>query len=430
MKLPISDSRGRPVHLTYCTNIHPGETWPEVLEVVRSHVKAVKQRVSPHEPFGMGLRLSDRAVRTLIAAPDVLQDFRDELDREGLYVFTLNGFPYGPFHGQPVKETVYRPDWLEPERISYTQRLAGVLAALLPRDARGPGPALGLLEGSISTVPGSFRGRAAAHGAALATIAENLRMAAATLARIRADGGPTMGLALEPEPHCVLETTAEAVRFFEQHLYTEASVRAFQPLTGMSRVEAAEALHRHLGLCLDACHAAVEYEAPDETLALLKKSAIPVFKLQVSAGLRVPVPSARALAVLQEFADGVYLHQTVVSRGGALVRHLDLPDALAAAGAGDIGDEWRIHYHVPVFTNEFSEGFSRLEPTSAFLKELLTLFSREPLCPHVEVETYTWDVLPEALRGAPLDDAIARELAFTHNALVPGRIGEDAGGMP
>ncbi|MDX2020685.1 MAG: metabolite traffic protein EboE [Deltaproteobacteria bacterium] len=417
MKLQAQSVRGRPVHLTYCTNIHPGESWPEVFANVDSHVKAVKQRACPTQPMGVGLRLSHAATQALVAAPDELIKFRSYLEANELYVFTLNGFPYGPFHGQPVKEAVYRPDWLEPERVHYTQELAGVLAVLLPDRSTPWGNRIGPLDGSISTVPGCFRGRAAADGHAFATMAENLRVAAATLVGIRNDGGPTIGLALEPEPHCVFETTAEMVGFFERFLYSEKSALRFAELTGLDRVAAAEALRRHLGICLDACHAAVEYENPEETLTLLRQSGVPVFKVQISAGLRLPGPTPRALAALQPFVEGVYLHQTVVRRGEALVRHLDLPDALIAAGLGDIGDEWRIHFHVPVWSDRFSDSFTRFESTSDFLRELLALLAKEPITPHLEVETYTWDVLPAELRTFAIDEAIARELQWTLQAL-------------
>ena len=417
MKLQAQNVRGRPVHLTYCTNIHPAHTWTEVFAVVDTHVRAVKQLVSPHDPMGVGLRLSRAATQTLTTSPDELTKFREYLHNNDLYVFTLNGFPYGPFHGQPVKEAVYRPDWMEVERVHYTQELAGVLAALLPDPASPLGRKLGPLEGSVSTVPGCFRGRAAAEGRAFEMMANHLRMAVATLVSIAQDGGPTVGLALEPEPHCVFETTAEMIGFFDRFLYTEASAVRLGELTGIGKLEAAEALRRHLGICLDACHAAVEYETPQDTLALLRRSGVPVFKIQISAGLRLPAPTPRAVAALPAFAEDVYLHQTVVRRGATLVRHLDLPDALQAAALGDIGDEWRIHFHVPVFTHQLSGNLTRFEGTSEFLTELLALLANDPLSPHLEVETYTWDVLPAELRTSSVDEAIARELEWTLQAL-------------
>src|SRR5438132_878800 len=99
-------------HLTYCTNIHPGESWSEVRANLERHVVRVKERIAPRERFGIGLRLSAQAAREL-ASPPLMMAFRRWLDAHDLYVFTINAFPYGAFHGTRVKEDVYRPDWLE-----------------------------------------------------------------------------------------------------------------------------------------------------------------------------------------------------------------------------------------------------------------------------------------------------------------------------
>jgi sugar phosphate isomerase/epimerase len=390
-------------HLTYCTNIHPGETWDEVFANVATHVVAVKARVCPDRPFGVGLRLSGAAAASL-SRPATLEAFRGFLQAEGLYVFTINGFPHGTFHGTTVKELVYRPDWLEDERVSYSDQLALLLAELLP-----PDPAL---EGSVSTVPGAFRPRAAGEGA-VPRIAAALRRHARTLWQLRERTGRTIALALEPEPHCLLETTTDAVDFFAEHLFSRRSVAEFAAETGLGLPAAEQALRHHLGVCLDACHAAVEFEEPASALQRLAGAGIRIAKIQVSAGLRVVRPDAGSLAALARFADPVYLHQVVARRGDALRRHLDLPEALAAAGPQD--DEWRVHFHVPLF----QERLGPFHNTQPFLDQLLPAAARAGASPHFEVETYTWDVLPEEHRRQPVVDAIARELAWTLERLHP-----------
>jgi sugar phosphate isomerase/epimerase len=384
-------------HLTYCTNIHPGETWEDVERNVRSHVTAVKARISPERPFGVGLRLSAQAAGAL-ARPETLEAFADSLTASGLYVFTINGFPYGRFHGVPVKEQVYRPDWLEEDRLVYSDSLAKLLARLLPS---------GAIEGSVSTVPGCFRDRGTLDTAG-AAMADRLLRHAATLWRLRENQGTTVGLALEPEPECVLETIEDAVRFFKMHLLSMEAVRAFSSLTGLMPAHAEEALRRHLGLCLDACHAAVEFEDAGQALAHLHEAGIRVLKLQVSAGLRVLRPGPKMLAALARFAEDVYLHQVVIRRGATLTRTLDLPEALRNVDLHDPGDEWRIHFHVPIFREELGPFSS----TQAFVAELLERQARAPFTQHLEVETYTWDVLPEEFRQEPVVDAVARELRF------------------
>ena len=396
------------VHLTYCTNIHPGETWDEVAHTVRTYVPEVKARIAPGASFGVGLRLSGQAAGRL-AAPDALDAFREELDRLGLYVFTINGFPFGAFHGRPVKEEVYRPDWLEDKRLVYADTLATLLAGLMAGRATG--------EGSVSTVPGCFLGRAASSTDAPAAVAHNVLRHAVHLWRIREETGLTVGLALEPEPHCLLETTADAAAFFERHLFAPGAVAAFADRTGLSRAGAEEALRRHVGVCLDACHAAVQFEEPAEAVRRLHGAGIRILKIQVSAGLRLQRPDGAALAALESFAEPVYLHQVVVREGERLRRFLDLPEAIAAARAGMAGDEWRVHFHVPLF----QDALGLFQATQPFVAELLQLQARAPVTHHLEVETYTWDVLPEEHRRLPVVDAVARELAWTLGHL--GRAG-------
>jgi hypothetical protein len=393
-------------HLTYCTNIHRGETWPEVLAALERHLPAVKASFAPDRRLGVGLRLSALAAQALRDARAFAQ-LRGLLDAHDLYVFTINGFPYGPFHGVRVKEEVYQPDWQHEERLVYTDLLADLLADLLPDEPD--------LEGSVSTVPGTFKPLAQAPGVA-ERIADNMVRHAAHLFLLRARTGRTIALALEPEPYCLLETIDETVRFFEQHLFAGRAVERLANLCGVSRGDAEQALHRHLGVCYDVCHAAVEYEDPRGGLAQLRAAGIRVPKLQLSAALRIaPVDAARAER-LRAFDEPVYLHQVVERQGGALTRYLDLPQAFAALGDGAAANgprEWRVHFHVPIFLAEI-EHFST---TQDFLREILAIHREQPVSAHLEVETYSWDVLPEQDRQDDVATAIARELAWVRDRL-------------
>jgi sugar phosphate isomerase/epimerase len=367
-------------HLTYCTNIHPGESWPDVRKVLDTHVVEVKKRVSPNAPFGVGLRLSAHAAEAL-ASPAALEDLKALLAKHDLYVFTINGFPYGQFHGTRVKEKVYEPDWRADARVAYTDRLATLLAALLPDG----------VEGSVSTVPGGFS-KSVAGDAEKARVAEGLARHAAHLAALRDEAGKVVRLALEPEPWCMLETAADAVAFFERHLFSRAD---------------AELLREHVGVCFDACHSAVAFEDPKGALDSLKAAGIRIPKMQVTAALEAP--SATARAALKRFADEVYLHQVVERGGDELLRYLDLPDAMARGGAGT----WRVHFHVPVFM----EAFGALRSTQPHVRALLDLSRGGEVTQHFEVETYTWDVIPEADRPGSAVEAIARELSWVRELL-------------
>lgn len=386
-------------HLTYCTNVHAGESWAEVERILRSFVPEVKRRIAPREPFGVGLRLAGRAAAEL-ERPGSLEQAREALAASNLYVFTLNGFPYGEFHGARVKQKVYQPDWLEERRVAYTSTLARVLSLLLPEG----------VPGSISTVPGCFAARAAAPQASN-TIAQNVARVAAELVHFERVLGRQIALALEPEPACFLETTTQAIEFFERHLFSAETLQFFGRIVGLDEASAERALRRHVGVCLDACHASVEFEPPREALRRLQAAGISVPKIQVSAGLRVPDPDRAALDALRAFADDVYLHQTVVrDECGELTRFVDLDEALAHGVPGE-GTEWRVHFHVPVFE-------AKLLPFSSTQDELSELLRTAPeLASALEVETYTFDVLPAAYRTGSVTDDLARELEWTRAEL-------------
>ncbi len=394
---------GAGVHLTYCSNIHPGESWAEVRANLERHVLAVRDRLMPGGDFGVGLRLSARAAAEL-SDPDVLAEFRDFLARNRMYVFTINGFPYGNFHGTRVKEAVYLPDWRDPERLRYTDLLADLLANLLPDD-----PAI---EGSVSTVPGAFKPALDGPGD-VPLMVDHLLRHAAHLVRLRTRTGRLIALALEPEPHCFLETIDEVVAFFEGHLQGPAAACRVMELSGSDRATATRALHDHLGVCLDLCHAAVEFERPAECTRRLELSGIRVLKMQISAGLRLPTLDPDAIQALSRFDDAVYLHQVVQQGPGGLLRFADLSDAFASLQDSTANREWRVHFHVPIFLDQLGPFTS----TQAFVREMLAIHRASPVSAHLEVETYTWGVLPEPFRSGTVDEAVARELAWVRSEL-------------
>lgn len=383
--------------LGYCLNVHPTQTFAEVRVALLGPVREIKRRLCPDRPFGVGLRLSAEAAAETGVAAELAAIF----DGEGFAAFTMNGFPYGRFHGAPVKEAVYEPDWTTAERVAYSLSLAETMAALVP-----PGG-----FATISTVPGGYAPRVTGREAA---VADGLLQAVAGLVRLEQSTGRTVTLALEPEPWCLLDSTADAVAFFRAHLFTDAAARRLGALAGLTADEAAQALPRHLGICLDVCHMAVNFEEPEETLAALAAAGIPIHKVQLSAALRIARADAVARQRLNAFRDAVYLHQTVAraadgTANGTVRRFLDLPQALESPGGEN--EEWRVHFHVPVF----AEPEPPLGSTSGSLDRLLAIHRDRPVAPHLEVETYTWDVLPAEACGAgamSVVDGIERELRW------------------
>ena len=390
------------VNLTYCTNIHAGESWPDIRASLDAHVPAIKAAVAPDRPLGIGLRLSGEAA-TSARQPDALAAFRDQLATLGAYVFTINAFPFGPFHGVRVKEQVYLPDWRSAERVAFTADSAAVLAAILPDG----------IDGSISTVPGAFKPSGREAGAA-AAMAARMVEAVADLVLTERRTGKRIALALEPEPCCFLETVDESIAFFETVLFKPESLDLLAARIGVNRDGAETMLRRHLGICYDVCHGSVEYEDSVAALDRLLAAGISVPKVQLSAAMRIPFMTDELVDAVMRYDDGVYLHQTIVRNPSGLTRYADLPDAVAAFKEGRADGEWRIHCHVPLFLSDLGE----IGSTRADLEAVLAAFRRKSRSSHLEVETYTWDVLPDHLRTGSKAADIAREMSFCVKELV------------
>ncbi|MFE6471709.1 metabolite traffic protein EboE [Streptomyces rochei] len=375
---------GSTVHLAYCTNVHPAETLDGVLAQLRDHCEPVRRRLG-RDRLGIGLWLAKDAAHALVTDPSALRGLRGELDRRGLEVVTLNGFPYEGFGAEEVKYRVYKPDWADPERLEHTTSLARVLAGLLPDD---------VTDGSISTLPLAWR------TAYDETRADKARSALATLGE-RLDAlyeltGRSIRIGLEPEPGCVVETTHDAIA----------------PLGAIG--------HDRIGICVDTCHLATSFEDPHTALDALTAARVPVVKSQLSAALHAKHPSRPAVRdALAAFAEPRFLHQarTTTATGG-LRGTDDLDEALAAGGPLPDSAPWRAHFHVPLHADPAAPLTSTLPVLKSALSRLVG--GARPLTRHLEVETYTWQALPAQLRPrgrAQLTDGIAAELMLARDLL-------------
>ncbi len=393
------------IHLAYCTNIHRGETWPDTLANLERHTLAVRRQVAPDSPYGIGLRLGDRAA-TELSDRVTLKGFQKWLAKNNCYIFTINGFPFGQFHGTRVKERVYLPDWTSPERLDYTNRLFDLLTELVPQG----------VEGSVSTLPGSFK-RFIQNPAQEQGMRDNLWRCVEYIAKASERTGRKLHLGLEPEPLCYLETSQETVDFFE-------TLRAEHPNDPR--------LAEHLGVNYDTCHLAVEFEEPASVIDRFRQHHIKISKLHLSSALRVR-PTAPVRAALAAFTEDTYLHQVVVRDAeGSLTRCVDLDVALnrPVNRKDPKAEEWRIHFHVPLHSRPamfFDPGTERdqldfnrqleqsvFDTTSDHLLGVLDYLGREPsLCSHLEMETYTWEVLPPELKNRHVVDQLVAEYAWT-----------------
>ena len=394
-------------HLTYSTLVHPGDNWDEMWQSLTTYVPQVKSRVSPDAPFGVSLRLANASAETLAASAEERDRLKAFLAENDLYLYTVNAFPYGPFKGVRVKEQVYEPDWRSEERTRYTMNVADVLA-----DVGAPG-----MEPSIQTAPLGFKPNVTGPDV-VAAYTEHVLRVAAHLVDLERRTGATVTLAIEPEPYCFLETTDETIAFFNEHLYSGAAASRLGELAGMPVSHAHMALRRHLGIVFDICHQAVEYEDMPASLGKLVDAGIPILKLQEAAALQIPLVTDEIVDVLRRYAETVYLTQTLEMHEGKMTQYLNLEDAFEAWEAGDrTPREWRVHIHVPVFLDDLGAFRSTRDAIEAALR----VHKARPLSPQLEIETYTWDVLPDELKTGDIVEYVCREIEWVRGELVPAR---------
>jgi sugar phosphate isomerase/epimerase len=370
--------------LSYCTNVHPGQSVAEVISGLDAATLPIRREFG--RPLAAGLWLA-RAVMDELPTADARRRFGDELRQRDLGCYTLNTFPYGNFHGERVKEQVYLPDWTTVERERYTLECAVLLAELLPDD----------VDGSLSTVPLGFKRLATAPGF-LEDCLGRLISVARQLARLRETTGKLVRLAIEPEPLCVLETTAETIAFFRQ--LRERAVDHGD----------LEAVETHLGVCYDVCHQAVEFEDAPTAIAALSRAGIRINKVHLSCAIEaVDVGGDDAVRqALARYVEPRYLHQTFArDPAGGILSYEDLDHQLLEhpSDAWRGADCWRVHFHVPLDARSLGP----LGTTRPDLEAALPAVAALPYAPHLEVETYTWEVLPDGGRPQVVT-GLAREL--------------------
>ena len=378
--------------LSYCTNVHPGRSVEEVEAGLDRYAVRVSRAFG--RPLAAGLWLAQPVVGELLAKPDGVRRFAEGVRERGLSCHTLNAFPFGDFHSERVKEQVYLPDWTQAERLTYTEQCATVLAEML---ADGT-------EGSISTVPLGFKGFKQAGDFEQRCVGELIECGR-RFAQLRERTGKLIRLAIEPEPLCVLETTDEAIGFFRK-LWRAAD----QSGDG-------EVARTHLGLCYDVCHQAVEFEHAGASIRALDQAGVRINKVHVSCALQLHdrAHNAEGRGALKRYVEPRYLHQTLArSESGHIVRAVDLTEKLVDEPGPEFAaaPTWRIHFHVPVN----AERFGPLDTTRGALLDAMPAVAKLDYAPHLEVETYTWEVLP-GKGPADLVEGLTKELLATEELL-------------
>ena len=386
------------LQLTYCTNVHPGSNWDTTFKSIERHVPEIKKEVCSHRPFGLGLRLSNIASEELGIEGKLLQ-FKKWLDDQRVYVFTMNGFPYGNFHNERVKDDVHTPDWTKVERLTYTKRLFDQLLILLPEG----------LSGGISTSPISYKywhKTPEETDKAFQKGAQHLLEVVVHLRDIEQRQGTYLHLDIEPEPDGLMENSDEVVKFFADYLIPLAKSYLTDKLA-IDESEAVRLVHRHITVCYDICHFSLAFEEPQETFEKLEKSGIKIGKIQVSAALKIISDehnNEKIWKALSQFDEPVYLHQVTERIDGRVKTYSDLPEVLEERKPFE---ELRAHFHVPIFLESFGELYS----TQDHIVKVIDYIKGNAVSEHLEIETYTWDVLPPALKR-DLNESIVRELKW------------------
>jgi len=389
------------IHLSYCTNIHPAETWIETWNALKNHTLKVRdllraQAVTGEHPklrenqaYGIGLRLSAKAAQE-IKQGDRLQGFKKWLEQENCYVYTINGFPYGAFHGERVKEKVYQPDWTTEKRMAYTKDMFDIIAELCPIQSGG----------SVSTLPGSFKEFQADES----LVFKNLETIALYIEQLSNKSGKDLHLGLEPEPLGHFENTEETITFFERLLLS-------------AKPSNRETLRRRIGLNFDTCHFALEFDDCADSLSTFKKAGIRISKIHLSNAIEINPNDQLALEAIRSFDEPTYLHQfMVMCANNKVLRYKDIPDFFSRSLTDTIGRDSsdcmlkaRIHFHIPLYSTPSSP----LESTSEeALKTIRYLKDNPDCCSHVEMETYTWGVLPNELQ-IPVEEQLLKEHLWT-----------------
>lgn len=391
-------------HLSYCTNIHAGKNWKEDFKALRLNFPTVKQAVSPKAPLGLGLRLSHDSSLQL-QDPKAISEFKTWLQENDAYVFTMNGFPYGDFHRTVVKANVHAPDWTTDERKDYTIRLFHLLKSLLPDE----------MDGGISSSPLSYRhwfSTSEALQEATEKATQNILEVISELIHIKNDSGKLLHLDIEPEPDGILETGPEFINWYENYLLP-MGIPYIAHAFNTSNTEATALIKQHLCLCYDVCHFAIGYEDHEAVLRELEQREIKVGKIQISAALKGNIdPSGAVKESFAAFNEPTYLHQVVARmEDGTLKRYQDLPAALADENWRS-AKEWRAHFHVPISVDDIG----LLQSTQMDIIRVLELQKAKPFSKHLEVETYTWEVLPAQLK-LPIAQSISNELNWVIDTL-------------
>jgi hypothetical protein len=392
-------------HLTYSTLVHATDNWEQLWKSVNTFLPAVKARIAPSQKFGVCLRTSAPSAALLSAEPSKRADLKQFFADNDLYLYTANAFVYGVFKKQVIKEDVYEPDWRTEERVEYTKQVANLLAELAPEG----------VEPSIQTAPLGFKPRVTGDDVVRAYTTNVIRIVA-HLVELQKKTGRVVTLGLEPEPRCYLETTDETITYFKDELFSGRAAQQLAKMAGLTEADAAAAMRKHMGVVFDIGHQSVGYEDIPSSLHKLVDNGVQIVKLQEAAAMYMPNVTQKTVDALQAFAKTIYLSQTCQKKDGQHTWFVNLEDAFEDWYRNPGPREWRTHFHVPVFLDDLGA----FGTTRFALEQALAVHRKTPVSSQLEIETYTWDVLPDHLKTGDIVEYVCRELDWVKGQLVNG----------
>jgi len=371
-------------NFSYCMNVHPASNYNDLISNLEKFAIPIANKLSSIGSMGVELHLNH------IVAEEVLikvNEFKKWLEKTGLQVFSINNYPLIDFHQKIVKDKVYLPSWAHEERVQSTITCAKILAVILKKGQ----------SASISTLAGAYRFHPEFTKVNL--ICENYLKAFRAIHELNQKNSIDITLALEPEPDTTLDTIDSVLNFFEEDL----SVCAKQQNISMAEVK------NVIGLNLDACHASVLFEKPEDLLMILHDKGINTFKYHITnAPVLQPPYTQDKIASFRKLNEPKYLHQTFAKKNGKIYKFKDLFEF--PFDRCDEYDEVRTHYHVPLQLKDFSN----LKTTNAEVVELLKASAKLPGNHNFVSETYTWPQHLESIEAKSFNliDGIAQEVEW------------------
>jgi hypothetical protein len=362
------------VDLSYCTNIHFGESWEEVFYILKFHSRKLRNAFLKMDQFGIGLRLSNSSIINL-SKSSFFFDFLFWLKINNFYIKSVNGFPYSFFGSNYIKDNVYLPDWSNFKRYIYSRRIIILFSNFLNKNNFG----------GISTLPLSYKYffcNYSYNNLYIKSI-KYLYSLLILLNDIYVNNKIFIHLDIEPEPDCVVSNTLDYINFFKKWLLDRIILYFLKKKIHMF-------ILNYFRICFDICHSSVEFESICQSFNSIFLFNIKFGKFQISSSLKIDKMNFYNSYVFSYLPETPYIHQVYGKTFyDNIITYKDISLAHILLYKKKIV-EYRIHYHVPIFFDKYEI----FESTQQYIIEFFKLLKKRNAFYIFEIETYTFDILP------------------------------------